>query len=447
MKRATSLQLYLGSFCWLAVLSGCGRTPVAEMELVDREDHRVEVAVTTVQRSAIDDTVQLVGTLLPWRRTVIVSEVDGVIQKIPAITDAPAVEIEGREIAIPLDMGAEVSKDDLLCQLDATDFQLSLEVAEARWQAANKDLENLLAWQRPEEVLQAKARLEEAQAVYKRAESEFERIVKLRQQGSISNSEYDDKVALASQAKAMLDQAEATYNIAMEGPTEEQVAVARAAVATAEAQVRQAQWKVERTTITAPYDAVITDRYVDLGDRVTAMPRVEIMEIAAVDLLLAEVGVPERYVQNVKLEDPAQILADGYSEPFPGRVVMINGKVDPANRMFRVRIAIDNQQRRLRVGQFVRVQLRLQTEPDTITIPRAALTYAGGQPQVFVLADDVVALRRVELGIQAEDRVQVVSGLQGGETIVVDDPAVLADGMPVRISPADAGDSARRLAS
>lgn len=427
--RVRAVALLLGA----ALLSGCRPKSTDDLRAVDPAMSRVSVRVAAVERGAIDDTIQLVGTLLPRRRTIIVSEVDGVIQEIPSLADAPSVTIDGKTISLPLDIGAEVRKGDLLCQLDASDYALSLEVARAGWNAAVKDLENLLAWKRPEEVAQARARLDEAKAVLTRAQSEYERIVRLRQQGSISNSEYDDKVALASQAKAMFDQAEATFQIAQEGPTEEEAAVAQAAVAMAEAQVKNAQWKVDKTTIVAPYDAVVTDRYVDVGDRVTAMPRVEIMEIADVSLVLAEVGVPERYANNVQVGDQAEVVVAGFNQPFIGNVAMINSKVEPTTRMFRMRVALDNTKRELRTGQFVRVRIRVSSREGTLTVPRPALTYSGGQPQVFVLDNDAVELRRVELGIQAEDRVEVATGLNEGERVVVHDPAVLTDGMPVQI--------------
>ena len=77
--------------------------------------------------------------------------------------------------------------------------------------------------------------------------------------------------------------------------------MAKAAVTTAEAEVEHRRWKVEKTSIVAPYDGVVTERFVDVGDRVTALPRVEIIEFMDIRFLVAEVGVPERYLEQVRV--------------------------------------------------------------------------------------------------------------------------------------------------
>ena len=107
--------------------------------------------------------------------------------------------------------------------------------------------------------------------------------------------------------------------------------------------------------------------------------------------------------------------------------------VFPATRTFRVRVAVDNARRRLRVGQFVHVLLNVKTSADTLTVPRRAITYAGGQSSVFVYDNDAVRLKPVGLGIEGEQDVEVVSGLEEHERVVIDDPSVLSDGMPVQL--------------
>jgi membrane fusion protein (multidrug efflux system) len=168
------------------------------------------------------------------------------------------------------------------------------------------------------------------------------------------------------------------------------------------------------------------------------------MEIMEISYLFAEVGVPERYVRNVQPSDDAQVIIQGMAEEVPGIIVRINDKVDPGTRTFRVRVGIDNAERQYRVGQFVRVRLNLGTSSNTLAIDRRALVYAGGQPRVFVFADGHVHLKTIQPGVQAENMVEVLSGLEEGESIVVDDPSVITDGMPVRVrSSANLASSAR----
>jgi multidrug efflux pump subunit AcrA (membrane-fusion protein) len=323
----------------------------------------------------------------------------------------------------------------LLVKLDASNYELELLAAEARLEMAKAQLVELAAGQRPEEERRAQALYDEAVAHNQRAEAEFRRISTLRT--AISQSEYDEKQAATLTTRAVMAQAKASLDIAKAGPTEEEIAVAQAAIAAAQAEVEQKRWKVAKTSIVAPYDAVITDRFVSEGDRVTAMPRVEIMEIMEICYLFAQVGVPERFVRNIRPNDQAQVIIQGFAEEVPGIVVRINDKVDPTTRTFRVRVGIDNAERQYRVGQFVRVRLNLGTSPNTLAIDRRALVYAGGQPQVFVYADGHVHLKTIQPGVETEDLVEVLSGLEEGEAIVVDDPSLLTDEMPVRVRQAE----------
>jgi multidrug efflux pump subunit AcrA (membrane-fusion protein) len=422
---------------WLVILGsclGCGSG-------IDRTDGsgplappRVEVQVARVSRQNISETVELVGNFLPSRRTIVVSEVDGVIEKLPTPKKNPVVvEYDGGRETLPVGIGAEVKKGDLLVQLDGSDYQRSLGVAEAQLEQANRDLEKLLAWHRPEEVRRSQAVLEEAEANLEHAEKEFERHQRLIERNAVSRSDVEEKRAELRKARAILARAKAQLELDQAGPTEEEVAVARAAVAVAEAEVEHRRWKVEQSSIRAPYDAVVTDRYVSEGDRVTAMPRVEIMEIMDIRFLFAQVGVPERYGGRLKVFQPAVVRVEQLTEELPGAIVRINDKVDPATRTFRIRIAVDNSARRLRVGQFVRVLLDVQSSDDVLTVPRAAITYDGGQPHVFVVAQGSVVLTPVELGIDSDRAVEIISGLGADDQVVVDDPAVLSDGMPVRV--------------
>ena len=81
------------------------------------------------------------------------------------------------------------------------------------------------------------------------------------------------------------------------------------------------------------------------------------------------------------------------------------------------------------------LQLNVATSKNTLTIPQKAVTYSGGQPQVFVYAEERVALQAITLGIANEEEVEVLTGLHEGQQVVVDDPAILTNGMQVLLRP------------
>jgi multidrug resistance efflux pump len=414
-------------------LLGCGTDPEQSFTATQTVQ-QIDVELALVTRTDLTTSLELVGNFLPSRRSVIVAEVDGVIEKIPRPTVNPTVvEFAGVRETLPLDIGTEVKKGELLVKLDASEYELGLETEKAQLAHAKTELANLIAWKRPEEITLAKALHDEAIANLERAESDYDRVIRLVQDNAVSASEHDEKQANALKARALLAHAKANVAIAEAGPTAEQLAVGRAALASAEAQVKHERWKVDKTSVVAPYDAVVTDRYVDVGDRVTALPRVEIMEVMDIRFLVAEVGVPERYFGSVQLLERAAIRVQGHRDPIPGLIVRINDKVDPGSRAYRIRVAIDNTSRQFHVGQFVRVVLNIASSPNTLTVPRRAVSYSGGQPNVFVFANGKVTRHPVELGIETDDSVEIVSGLNEKAQIVVDDPAVLTDNMPVQV--------------
>jgi RND family efflux transporter MFP subunit len=161
------------------------------------------------------------------------------------------------------------------------------------------------------------------------------------------------------------------------------------------------------------------------------------MELMNIGVLSAQLGVPERYVNQIQVGDPAVVYVKGSVESVPGMVVLINDKVDPSNRTFRIRVAIRNNQRRFKAGQFVRVALEVESSAKALTVPAQAFTYTGGEAHVFVYEIGRVQQRAVTLGVSNDRAAEVLTGLSPGEQVVVDDPSVLCDGMMVHVRTED----------
>jgi multidrug efflux pump subunit AcrA (membrane-fusion protein) len=395
--------------------------------------------LASASRSGIAASIEVVGSLVARRESILVSEVDGVVLEIPVSQrQRIEVEVDGRRYseAPRMDLGVQVAKGDVLVRLNPMEYQLKLQAAKARLTTAEKELANLYAWRRDEEVRRAQAAREEEAAQVELATADVERARELIAQGAIVQARMDQLETGLKTAKAALTRADAELALAQAGPTKEQIAVGLAAIEQAKAEVARAEWELSRTEITAPYDAVVTERFVDEGDSVTAMPRVEIMELMDLSILTAELAVPERYINQIEVGHPADVVVKGSVEPYRGVVVVINDKVDPSSRTFRIRVGIPNDHRRLKVGQFARVTLQIDRVENTLVIPSEAIAYAGGQANVFVFHDGRVRQQPVQLGLANPRNVEVLDGLTGGEQVVVHDPSILSDGMAVDVRPA-----------
>jgi multidrug efflux pump subunit AcrA (membrane-fusion protein) len=430
--RIATLATVLAVCGWTA---GCNRSETVALPIT-RAAATIEIDTATVQRGQLSEVLESVGTLLPIRAATIVSEVDGVIAELP---DSPRViryEEDGQQKAeaLSLDIGIEVAQGEVLVRLDTTDFELSLQQAQAQRNLIQQRRLDLVAWKRPEEIRKLQAALDEADAARQLALADLKRVQELRDGSAISQAEFDTAEAAAKRAAAAYEVASAALDEAQAGPTAEQLAVIDAELQAAEVEVQRRQRDLDKTVIRCPFPAVISKRFVGVGDRVTAMPRVEIMQIFDRRMLMAEIDVPERYQKQIQFDDAAEILVPGQADPLYGKVELIDGQIDPETRTFRVRIGIDNRVRRLKAGGFARVSVPILSRTKTLIVPRSSVTYADGKPAVYVVrADGTVSYRPIRLGIRSEDACEVLEGVQAGERIAIGNPALLSDGMAVSI--------------
>jgi multidrug efflux pump subunit AcrA (membrane-fusion protein) len=421
---------------------GCSSRKLDDRPAADASPVLQIDTVVPVRRSQITESVELVGTLYPWRFAAIVPEVDGVIARVPNYEKEIGAEVGGRKFSMPvvIDIGHEMKEGSILAEIDKRPFQLELDAAQAKLDVANKELQNLLAWKRPEEVRQLEAQAEEAAALLKRAKLDLERIEQLSQKQVASQSEHDASQAAYSSALAGKKRADAALELAKAGPTPEETEVAKAQVELAQAEVAMRQDDLDKCTIYCPYDAVIVDRLAGVGDRVTS--QTPIMQIIDPTYLLAQVAVPEKYQRLVRVNDLASVQAPGVSQAVPGLVALVNEKIDPETRTFRARVGVENPkldpggdspERMFRAGSYVRVTLSLKSEADALVVPAKAMTFEEGQPAVFVFRGDHVEKRPVTLGITSGAEYEVTDGLAEGEEVVVGSTSLLADGLPVRL--------------
>lgn len=424
-------------------VSGCAERAEDPGSSIGKDAYRIDVAVAEVSRESVVASLELTGTLIPRDRSIIVSEVDAVIRAFPksaASVDAtPAQREYLRSIGFDLDaatlslnIGDEVQKGEVLVELDTRDFELELAAARARLAKARADLEHLLAWKRPEELRRLKALQSEARAKLEQAKLDLERAESLREKDVLTPSELDRRRTEVRISEAALERATASLEIATAGPTRSEVAVARSLVDQAELDVEIAEERLRKTVIRAPYDCVVTDRFLGVGDQANTQQRVEIMEIMDLGVVLAQVGVPERFVGKVRLGDRVAVRAEGASSAVGGIVVLVNDKVEPQTRTFRVRVMLENRDHSFKAGQFARVTFKVAAARDALAAPSAALVYREGHAQVFLVRGERVELRPVTTGITDHRLTEILSGVSEGDVIVVDDPSVLAHGMSVR---------------
>ncbi len=130
------------------------------------------------------------------------------------------------------------------------------------------------------------------------------------------------------------------------------------------------------------------------------------------------------------------VAVDAYpGEVFPGKIAVINPKVDPKSRTFLVKIKIPNPDFRLRGGMFCRVKIPEQEKEDVLWIPKEALLVKAEKHIVFKVENNKAISQIVKLGISDGSRVEITEGLKEGEQVVIEGLYALTDGIKTEIMP------------
>jgi RND family efflux transporter MFP subunit len=249
----------------------------------------------------------------------------------------------------------------------------------------------------------------------------------------LENQEIQAKV---DQAKAMLDQAERDFArqkqlIASNATTRQDFDAADARVKVATAGVSEAETMLGYAKVTAPFDGVVTRKLADVGD--LAMPGKPLLEIEAPTALRFEADLPEAILDRITMGAKMQVKVASVSAPLEAVVSEIAPVADPVSRTFQVKLDLP-QTDGLRTGQFGRVSVPV-AEVKLLMVPKTSVIKRGQMELVFVAKDGKAALRLVKTGRALNGSIEVLSGLEEGEQVVISDVAKLADGQPVTIQP------------
>lgn len=363
-----------------------------------------EVNVQKVTLTDIVETVSATGKIQPEVEVKISSEVSGEI------------------IELPFKEGQEVKKGDLLVKVNPDLIQSALNRAQASYQ-------------------NFRANLEQAEATLKQAKADYERNKSLFDKGVISKADWDRSIA-------NFETAEAGRSSAYYG------------VQSAAASVNEAKDNLSRTTIYAPMDGTISRLDVELGERVVGtqqMAGTEILRVADLTNMEVEVDVNENDIVKVEIGDSTIVEVDAYlKKEFKGLVTEISNSAEGilsadqvTNFKVKVRIIEDSYKDLIegkpenyspfRPGMTATVDIITDKRNNTVNVPISAIviktdttsTKTKSKQQdtpkdsnekfecVFIKNLDVAELRVVKTGIQDDSNIEISSGLQEGEEVIV----------------------------
>ena len=185
--------------------------------------------------------------------------------------------------------------------------------------------------------------------------------------------------------------------------------------------------------VRSPISGVVTARNYESGDLFAQQPILHIMQI---DPLKVIANISEQYFPNVKVGMPVKLAVDIFpDEEFTGTVSLIYPALDPTTRTFKVEVKVPNAKRTLRPGMYARTTFDMGSK-EGVMVPDVAVQKQVGSAEryLYVIVGDSVAERRsVKVGRQVGDRVDILSGIEAGETVAVTELSKLFDGAKVDI--------------
>lgn len=360
---------------------------------------------------------------------------------------------EGRIVRINYDLGDEVKPNDVLLEIDDTDYKLA--VAEAlrnfELELAKLGLTDLP----PEDFdITQLPMVVKAAALVRSTQARLERVKQARASGvgaeeDFTLAEADHKVAQANYQQALLD-ARTTL----------------AAIRQRKAALNSAQQRLADTKLLVPAVAdrptpvvgpggqqiylppitrfSVARKLVSEGEmlRVSPTTSMSVFKLVVDDYLKLGAAVPERYLDEVKIGQEVDVEVEAHRDQvFKGLVIRMNPTVDPASRTFQIVIGVPNPDRKLRAGCFAKAAIATRLDSQALTVPAESLVSFAGVTKVFVVESGQAKEVPVTPGVRVEvtqagrksNWIEVTGNLKVGQSVVTSGQSQLFDGRSVRI--------------
>ena len=230
--------------------------------------------------------------------------------------------------------------------------------------------------------------------------------------------------------KAAYERAERLNASKMISPTEYDAA--RFGYRTELTNLRLREYELREATIRATISGVITRRHIKVGH--TLNQNAPAFEMKRLDNIEAELNVPEREIRRIRPGQFARVIVDALPDDgFEGEVTRVAPEVDPTSGTFRVTVTLENTDGRLKPGMFGRVDVRTDIRPNALLTPLEAVVTLRDRSSLFVVSDDVAERRQVTTGYVSDGNIEILTGAQEGEQVVMTGQDGLRDGTRVSI--------------
>jgi RND family efflux transporter MFP subunit len=383
----------------LLLLSSCGRNQDAQAGAAAASEIPT-VAVAKVATADLSRDLILTAEFKPYQEVDVMAKVSGYVKE------------------IRVDVGDRVKEGDLLATLEVPEMADDLRKSQAGVRHSQS------------EVARAQDEIARAKSAHDLAHLSYNRLLQASQRrpGLIAQQEIDDAQTRDLVAEAQLSAANSSLAAAGQQVDVDQSSTARV------------QTMIDYQRVTAPFTGVVTKRYADKGSMIQAgtasqtqaMPVVRLSQNGLLRLILP---VPESVVPTVHIGQQVEVRVPTLDRTFPGKVARFSDKLSYQTRTMDTEVDVPNPSLVLIPGMYAEVNLTLARHSAVIAVPVMAIDQdaAGGSGSVMVITpNNRVEVRHVALGLETANRVEIRSGLNDGDMVVLTGRASLKAGQEVR---------------
>jgi HlyD family secretion protein len=379
----------------------------------------VSVKVVKAEKGNIAAEVSAVGTIWPREKADVGAKISAQIRQMALLKNK--VVKAGEVIAV----------------LESRDLQAQRAEAVAALNEARANERSIVTGTIPKTNAEDRKALMDARAKVNTARATYERRRVLFEKGGISKKDLEASQLELTTAEDELRLQEQTIALRARSLNPNDRALAAARTAQAQQRVATLDAQLSYATIRSPITGVVTEQFQYEGEFASAGGK--LVTIADTSSVIVKAPFADTAVAQLKTGDPATILpTDTSAEEMHGQVTLLSRSSDPTNRTVEVWVTLGNESGKLRANGAAEVTVFANSKNDAVVVPASAVTLetsnANEGTVMVVDAQNVAHETKVTTGIRTTDKIEIVEGLQGGETVVVEGNYALPDGTKVEIS-------------
>lgn len=360
----------------LLSLAGCGAGKDAKNEPM--EEKYTPVEVNTIEKKSISSMSVLSGKVYPDKDVMVVPKVPGKVS------------------SVKVNVGDNVKSGQLLFALNTEDTQKQVDMTKVAL-----DL--------------AKANFDMNVQRYENAKLNYERTKILYEAGAVSRQQYEQAELGASDKqldlyKAQLSQAQISYN--------------------------QSVQALDNCYVKSPVSGTVSTVNIEVGEMASnAQPAVTVVNM---DTIYVQINVTEDMVKALKEDQEVKVDIKSASDTsFTGKIQSISPSSDARTQLYPIKISIDNQDRSIKPGMFAKVELSTDTRENVIIVKSESVQDKDGKYIVYVVENDMAVEKEVAIGLDTGDFVEIKSGLNEGDVVIVKGQDYVENGTKVKVTRGD----------